>query len=110
MIAVNTRTVLYPTSHRYIACIHSYCPCSRIANVRIPEPFFWGGGSVFFSLFSGLVDINLDRDPNYVRICVHGSLLSNCTNVVLAQISGNFYQLMDFSYSTTPSPKTVINR
>ena len=52
-VAVNTCTVLYPTSHQYIACIHSYCPCSRIANIRIPEPFFWGGGpkSVLFSLF-----------------------------------------------------------
>ena len=40
----------------YIACIHSYCPCSRIANVRFPEPFLGGGGGgvvpkVFYFLY-----------------------------------------------------------
>ena len=50
-VAVNNRTVLYPTIHQYIACIHSYCPCNRIANVRVPKLFFWGGGQKYFIFF-----------------------------------------------------------
>ena len=45
-VAVNLSTVLYPTSHQYIACIHSYCLCSRI-----PELFWVGLKSILFSLF-----------------------------------------------------------
>ena len=49
-VAVNIHTVLYPTS-RHSACIHTYCPCSRMATVYIPEPLGGGVPKVFYFLY-----------------------------------------------------------